>query len=809
MCSLRSLLLLSMCGWASVAEAVTIESTTRLTSDPSDQYNPVISGEWVVYTDVRNGNADVFLYHLTTGTETNLTNDPANQLLNDVRGDYVVYSDYRTGVGQIFAYHLPSAMACQLTFTSRTQIYPALGGDIVVFQDQNGSDTDIGAFDLNVLDTADFAGACAALATGQLGGARTLPLGPGRHLAPKASERFVVYQGFNDAGEARLYAFERRTETIRAFPEHGKSQIMADLDGSRVAYVEDDGIARDVVFFDLDTDTFIKVTDDAYRQSYPSISGNFIAFEDGRNGNLDIMLYDLSTGLLTALTSDPANQYLNSVEGTRVVFTDSSAGNLDVVLVTFSAEMPEIPAPCVRVGEPQPITDTNGRLQMALDDEARIVRRELIVWPFLGYSLTAGRHTSVSDHQRLVYSLDLEKDEPQAMVTLHARLVRSKLPDFLLARGDDSRAGIVMRVGGIERRWEDPSGALADVMLSAKRTSAGAIDTQTTLNEARVFFLPPEIAVTAGNAGNAWLALTVLREGEAITCRYKGGAPRAHPQGFFERALGRRYVFSSCDDRSLRASDTFSADAISLHVEGSDDRAGDTEVTLRLYAESSAGDDTWRDIAFATPLPLFAGHNEVVLEGMGYGSTYLKYRPVSFADGGTLEAYARPACVEDPTLVPACHRSDAKVLVGPTVFVRHGGPIETTTVSYASAESGAAIVCVKNGDGDGLLRASSALVTHSGLPVLGPNAFGPAVAEVAAPVVVHAQNSLSVELRSTPGSFITVKVVSAPPELAPSDKPETIVLRGCAQATDGGSALFLGALWSWTRLRRRRLMMIA
>jgi beta propeller repeat protein len=41
------------------ASAIQIVDTRRLTSDPADQYNPVISGDWVVFTDTRNGNADI------------------------------------------------------------------------------------------------------------------------------------------------------------------------------------------------------------------------------------------------------------------------------------------------------------------------------------------------------------------------------------------------------------------------------------------------------------------------------------------------------------------------------------------------------------------------------------------------------------------------------------------------------------------------------------------------------------------------------------------------------------------------------
>src|SRR5882672_926753 len=87
---LTTLLLLPT--WAS---AVEITGSTRLTQSPSNQYNPMISGHYVTYTDDRNGNTDIYLLDLSTMVERNLTNDPAYQILEDLKGDFVVWTDYR------------------------------------------------------------------------------------------------------------------------------------------------------------------------------------------------------------------------------------------------------------------------------------------------------------------------------------------------------------------------------------------------------------------------------------------------------------------------------------------------------------------------------------------------------------------------------------------------------------------------------------------------------------------------------------------------------------------------------------------
>ncbi|MCC6808315.1 MAG: hypothetical protein IT381_12905 [Deltaproteobacteria bacterium] len=789
--SLASTLLLLV---AAEAGAVQITATERLTSHPADQYNPVISGDVVVYTDTRAGNADIYLYSLATHQELNITNDPANQLLNDVYGDFIVYSDFRTGVAQVWAYYIPSGTQCRITYTSRASLSPSVGGEMLVFQDQNGTDSDIAAFDLSTLDTNDIAASCDALGSGQLAGPHTIDLGPGRQLSPKTSGDWVVYQGVNAENQPRIFAYNRETQLVTAMPERGKNQLLPDIDGTRVVYVEDDGTNRDIAFFDLGTSTFIQVTGDAYRQNFPSISGNFIAFEDSRAGNLDIYLYDISTGLLTALTNDPANQYLNSIDGERVVFTDASAGNLDVVMVTFDADPVPVPEPCEREGQGTEIADVTGRTVFALDDPSLITRRQFILWPFMHHSFTGGSFTYVSDHHRIVYTLDLPSDTPQAMVTIHAQLKQSQLPSVLLAAGLESRTGLVLRANGAERRWDDPANGVADVTLIAAKyyTPLSDSDAEVSLGSARAFRIPPTISVSAGNGGNHTATLTYRAGASEVRCTYRGGSSQAHPHNASQRARGRTYHFSSCDsddddgddddddnnghhgghghghghhDDGPEAGDTISADYLKLHVDSGDSEHEDgrTELTMRIYAVSSAGADAWTDVVIAAPIPLFAGNNEITLEGPEYGKAYMKYRRVDFKNGGTLRAVSRPACVPDNTLIPACHDSAAETLYGPVSFVRRGGAIETFPYHYETTATAAAILCVTNGDGDGSQRVSAAVIGHNGEPVLGPSAFGAETAETAAPLIAQLVNDGTVELRSAPGSYLTLKIVRLPP----------------------------------------------
>lgn len=647
------------------AEAVQITRTERLTTNSKDQYNPVISGNWVVYTDNRDGNAEIYLFDLTTREELNLTNDPSSQVLNDVEGDFVVYTDYQSGNAEIWAYYLPDRQACRLTFNPSTQSAPALAGQFVVYQDDRNQDLDIYAFDLTVLDTNDFAGACQRLESGELQGETGLRVLPDRQVLPKTSGRYVVWQDFR-SGAPRVVAYDRQADVELAMPESGKNQVLPSIDGAHVVYIEDDGATREVMYYDLETETSIQLTADNHRQNYPSISGRYVAWEDDRGGNLDIYVYDLENGTLSPVTTDPANQYLNDLDGGRVVFTDASSGNLDIVLVEFSPD----PAP--------PSCDRPSEVQVAvhaIDDPGWLTARELTLWPFTWWTSKEGSHDWVDDSHRLSFSLTVDHDIAEAVITWQVSDLKSKLSPGLLKKGLHEYAGVVMRVNGVERRWE---------------------------------------------------------------------------------------------------------------------------VTTPL------GDDAWIDVTFSA-VPLFAGENVITLEGPHYARTFLKSRHVEISGFSVLER--KPCLPADP--IALCHAQHAEVLYGPETFVRHPGLPEASLVSYQESGSVSAVLCVTNGDGDGTGRVSSAVILHNQQEVFGPSAFGQQVRELAAPITVFPENLLSVELRSTPGSFVSVKVVRARP-LA-SDLPSVELPRGCSgvsiSGASGGLSLRLSLclasviFYSWRRRR--------
>ncbi len=118
----------------------------RITTDPYDQYSPAIDGTRIVYKDNREYYfyPDMYLYDLTTNTEHRITNtfsagwDSENAPTID--GSLIVWADDRNGYEDIFLHDLTTNIQHQLTFNLGEQRAPTIdAGQIVWVDGRNGN----------------------------------------------------------------------------------------------------------------------------------------------------------------------------------------------------------------------------------------------------------------------------------------------------------------------------------------------------------------------------------------------------------------------------------------------------------------------------------------------------------------------------------------------------------------------------------------------------------------------------------------------------------------------------------------------
>lgn len=115
---------------------------------------------------------------------------------------------------------------------------------------------------------------------------------------------------------------------------------------------------------------------------------------------------------------------------------------------------------------------------------------------------------------------------------------------------------------------------------------------------------------------------------------------------------------------------------------------------------------------------------------------------------------------------------------GPTQYVRTTGPPNVYTDTFSALPKEGTLI-IENGDEDGKHRVTSALVFINGAQIFAPNDFKQKIYLMEAPVdLSDSNNSILVELRSKPGTYLTIRLIqeAEPPTVTINSDPETIPL---------------------------------
>jgi len=115
-----------------------------------------IRGNTVVWTDWRNGdpddgtrgNADIYAYDLSTGRETAICTDSAKQTMPRVSGDIVVWVDLRNDNADIYAHDMSTGREFPITTALREQWRPVIGDTFVAWEDDRDGMGTLYAYDL-------------------------------------------------------------------------------------------------------------------------------------------------------------------------------------------------------------------------------------------------------------------------------------------------------------------------------------------------------------------------------------------------------------------------------------------------------------------------------------------------------------------------------------------------------------------------------------------------------------------------------------------------------------------------------------
>lgn len=107
----------------------------QFTTSGGYEIEPAVSGNYVVWSDNRSGNWDIWLGNLVTGEQRALDTNSNHQYGSAISGNTVVWTDQRDGNENIYVHDLLTGLTRRLTSEAAHQRYPEISGYGVVWED--------------------------------------------------------------------------------------------------------------------------------------------------------------------------------------------------------------------------------------------------------------------------------------------------------------------------------------------------------------------------------------------------------------------------------------------------------------------------------------------------------------------------------------------------------------------------------------------------------------------------------------------------------------------------------------------------
>ena len=297
----------------SSASGVVIADYPLCTAD-GEQVEPAAHGDRVVWVDNRADPAgwagDIWMYDYATGEETQITDDASEQSDPDLWGDWVVYYDYRNGNGDIYATNVVTGEEIAVCVNPASQQRPRIYDDLIVWEDLRSGDWDIYYYRLSTGEGGNF----------NSGSDRS----PDVHQ--DASGYVVAYEAYQD-----LYVYTVDTAELRVPLEdiYGATLVAGDDEFVCGRFEEDAGTGESELHlyrYSWNDDSLVEIPTsyEPYAEFHSiSVSGDKVAYAYDSDDGFRVRVHDWEQGTDTPVTSVDSDQYNPAIAGDMVVWRDN------------------------------------------------------------------------------------------------------------------------------------------------------------------------------------------------------------------------------------------------------------------------------------------------------------------------------------------------------------------------------------------------------------------------------------------------------------------------------------------------------
>jgi beta propeller repeat protein/parallel beta-helix repeat protein len=284
-------------------------ASTRITCEPSVQYNPDVWGDTVVWTDIRNGNSDIYAYTFSNLTEWAVTMQPANQMHPRIEGDHVVWSDDRNGNNDIYMLNISTGETSRLSTIDWYDFAPDICNNKVVWYSYTGNPGGLEYSDIYLFDTETWE-------------IRQITKDSAIQYSPTIFNKFIVWHD-NRNGNWEIYMYNITTGYEERITREKEHSFCPNIYGNRIVYYYHDRLNEiwSVRMYDNEKKVQTDIESMTYGDSHPVIYGDTIVWINKGDMMNDLYVLNLS------IRGYPRNLFLDIGCDGNIEFTFNSTFN--------------------------------------------------------------------------------------------------------------------------------------------------------------------------------------------------------------------------------------------------------------------------------------------------------------------------------------------------------------------------------------------------------------------------------------------------------------------------------------------------